>query len=83
MLSEKYGDPRDCVENFQYDFVNDDNSKKYELQMDKCKYYCIFNGDNGTIQLEITHQSLTCYVVLSYFDDANQEKLRKQIMDDL
>lgn len=27
MLSEKYGAPRDCVENFQYDFVNDDNSK--------------------------------------------------------
>ena len=54
MLSEKYGAPRDCVENFQYDFVNDDNSKKYELQMDRCKYYCIFNGDNGEIQLEIT-----------------------------
>lgn len=35
------------------------------------------------IQLEITHQSMTCYVMLSYFDNANQEKLRKQIMDDL
>ena len=47
------------------------------------KYYSIFDGDNGEIQLEITHQSMTCYVMLSYFDNANQEKLRKQIMDDL
>ena len=83
MLSEKYGEPKDCVEKFQHDYVNDDNSKKYELEMDRCKYYCIFDGDNGEIQLEITHQSMTCYVMLSYFDNANQEKLRKQIMDDL
>ena len=55
MLSEKYGDPKDCVENFQHDYVNDDSSKKYELEMDRCKYYSIFNGDNGEIQLEITH----------------------------
>lgn len=47
------------------------------------QYYCIFNGDNGEIQLEITHQSMTCYVMLSYFDNVNQEKLRKQVMDDL
>ena len=54
MLSEKYGDPKDCVENFQHDYVNDDSSKKYELEMDGCKYYCIFNGDNGEIQLVFT-----------------------------
>lgn len=83
MLSEKYGEPIDCVEKFQNDYVDDDNSKKYELGMDRCKYYSIFNGGNGEIQLEITHHSFTCYVMLSYFDNANQEKLRKQIMDDL
>ena len=83
MLSEKYGEPKDCVEKFQNDYANDNNSKKHELSMDRCKYYSIFDGDNGEIQLEITHQSMTCYVMLSYFDNANQEKLRKQIMDDL
>lgn len=62
MLSEKYGDPKDCVEKFQNDYIND---------------------DNGKIQLEITHQNFTCFVVLSYFDNANQEKLRQQVMDDL
>ena len=83
MLTEKYGDPKDCVERFQSSYADDDNSKKYELKMDRCKYYSIFSGDNGEIQLEITHQSFTCYVMLSYFDNANQDKLRKQIMDDL
>lgn len=83
MLTEKYGDPKDCVERFQNSYANDDNSKKCELEVDRCKYYSIFSSDNGEIQLEITHKRFTCYVMLSYFDNANQEKLRKQIMDDL
>lgn len=83
MLTEKYGDPTKCVEEFQNDYVDDDNSKKHELGMDRCKYICLFSGDNSEIQLEITHQSFSCYVMLSYFDNANQDKLRKQIMDDL
>lgn len=83
MLTEKYGKPTDCVEKFQSSFVDDDNSKMHELKFDGCNYYSQFEGDNGKIQLEITHQSLECYVMLSYFDNANQEKLRKQIMDDL
>ncbi len=64
-------------------YINDDNSKKYELGMDRCKYYSFFNDDNGKLLLEITHQNFTCFVVLSYFDNANQEKLRQQAMDDL
>lgn len=51
--------------------------------MDRCKYYSIFEGINGEIQLQITHKDFTCYVMLSYYDNANQELLRKQIMDDL
>ena len=35
------------------------------------------------VPMEGTLQSMTCYVMLSYFDNANQEKLRKQIMDNL
>ncbi len=83
MLSEKYGEPIDCVEKFQRDYANDDNTKMFELKLDGCKYYSVFSGDNGEIHLQITHQSNTCYILLSYFDNANQKKLRKQIMDDL
>lgn len=83
MLTEKYGDPKDCVEKFHSRYTDDDNSKLHEVKMDRCKYYCTFDGDNGQIQLEITQQNMTCYVMLSYYDNANQEQLRKQIMDDL
>lgn len=51
---------------------------------DKYKYYSLFSCKEGDIQLEISHDDVTaCYVMLSYFDNANQNKLRKQIMDDL
>ena len=83
MLSEKYGEPSLCVERFDNSNTDDDNSKFYELRMDRCKYYSVFTCDNGDIQLEITHQSMKCFVMLSYFDNANKEKLRKQIMEDL
>lgn len=36
MLSEKYGEPKDCEEKFQNDYANDNNSKKLELSMDRC-----------------------------------------------
>lgn len=84
MLTEKYGEPKECVEKFQSNYVkDDDNLKQLELKMDRCKYYSIFDGTNGEIQLRITHQKYTCHVILNYFDNANQEQLRKQIMDDL
>ncbi len=83
MLSEKYGEPTKCVEEFQNEYADDDNSKLYELGMDRCKYYSVFPGNNGDIQLEITHQDFDCNVMISYFDKANQDKLRQQIMDDL
>lgn len=83
MLAEKYGEPVRCVEEFQNSYTKDDSSKMHELGMDRCKYFSCFTCKEGDIQLEITHQSFTCYVMLSYFDNANQEKLRKQIMDDL
>ena len=84
MLTEKYGEPEKCVEQFQTNDVDDDNSKMHELKMDRCAYLSNFKGDNGNVLLEITHNGVTsCYVMLSYFDDANQSKLRQQIMDDL
>lgn len=83
MLSEKYGKPKICVEEFQSQYVDDDNDRIYELKMDRCKYYSVFSQENGDIQLEITHNKSDCKVMLSYFDNANQDKLRQRIMDDL
>lgn len=82
MLTEKYGVPNVCEEKFQSKYVNDDQSKMLELIMDRCKYYSVFDGLNGDIQLEIKHSD-DCFVMISYFDNVNQDKLRKRIMDDL
>ncbi len=83
MLTEKYGEPKTIVEEFQGKYVDDDNSKMHELEMDRCKFCSVFFCEAGIIQLEISHNEFSCYVMLSYFDIANQEKLRKQIIDDL
>lgn len=83
MLTEKYGEPKVCVEKFQNEYVEDDNNRMYEVKFDRCKYYCVFVCKNGDITLEITQQNLDCYVQLSYYDKANQDKLRQNIMEDL
>ena len=83
MLTDKYGRPTQCVEEFQRPQTDDDFTKLHALKTDGCKYYSIFTCDNGEIQLEMTYKNFNCHVVLSYFDNANQAKLKKQIMDDL
>ena len=83
MLSEKYGKPKECTELFQDKYVDDDSDRLYAVKFDQCKYISAFTGDNGEIKLEITHQRMSCFVRLTYYDNANQEALRKQIMEDL
>jgi hypothetical protein len=85
MLTQKYGDPSDCVETFQsYSQPKDDNSKMHELQMDRCKYYTIFETPKGSIELQLSHQSFSeCFVVLSYYDAINQQAVMSDAMDDL
>lgn len=85
MLTKKYGEPSDCVETFQsYSQPRDDNSKMHELKMDRCKFYTIFETEKGSIELQISHQSVSeCYVVLSYYDAVNQQAIMSDAMDDL
>lgn len=84
MLTEKYGNPVKCEEYFSEGYNGDSSEKMYGVEFDKYKYYSVFSCDEGEIQLEISHNGVSsCYVMLSYFDNANQDKLRKQIMDDL
>lgn len=84
MLTEKYGEPAQCEEYFSDGYDGDASNRMYGVQFDKYKYYTVFSCKQGDIQLEIAHEGVSsCYVMLSYFDNANQDKLRKQIMDDL
>lgn len=85
MLTEKYGKPSKCVEEFQSFLpLEDDNEKMYELQMDRCKYYSVFETGKGDIELQLSHESvMKCFVVLSYYDGINQRAVLSDAMDDL
>ena len=84
MLTEKYGEPAMCEESFSDGYGGDDANKMYGVEFDKYKYYSVFRTELGDIQLEVSHNGVSaCYVMLSYYDNANQDKLRQQIMDDL
>src|SRR5687767_15739458 len=85
MLTEKYGKPSEEVEKFdRHSEPRDDNSRMYEVQFDRCKYYSIWDTDKGKIHLSVEHNSVTsCFVKLSYFDKSNSATIKKQAIDDL
>ncbi len=84
MLTEKYGKPTEVIEEFQGDYVDDDNSRMLALLMDGCKYVTTFETELGTIELFIIKYEYTkgC-VMLKYTDRANNAILHKAVMEDL
>lgn len=82
MLSKKYGEPDKCVEKCDGD---DDNSKMYEVRMDRCEYFSIYNTDNGSITLQISNDGFLggCRVKLFYSDKINSEIFDNAAMEDL
>ena len=85
MLTEKYGEPSECVEKFQgYGNPQTDNDKLHKLKMDECTWYTTYSTPKGDIQLSIDNQSvMSCFVMLRYFDKINTDAVRAQAMDDL
>lgn len=84
MLTEKYGKPVKFKESFDSPLTDDDFLKMSSVRYDQCKYYSVFSCNQGNIELSISHDGLSsCFVMLSYYDNANQKKLKQQIMDDL
>jgi hypothetical protein len=85
MLTEKYGKPSEIVEKFDtYSEPDDDRSRMYEVQFDRCKYYSIYNSENGTIELSIDHDGVrSCYVRLAYFVRTNNDIIKAKAIGDL
>lgn len=85
LLTEKYGEPSEIVEKFDaYSEPRDDNSKMHQVGMNNCKYYTTFELENGSIQLSIENDGFsTSFVMLSYYDKINSEKIRQKAIDDL
>lgn len=84
MLIQKYGEPIECIEKFDsYSEPRDDNSRMYEVRMNRCKYVTTWRTEKGDIELAIVHADYTSSVRLSYWDKINTEKVTNSAMDDL
>ena len=85
MLTTKYGDPTECVEQFHSFYQpTDDNMKMYELSMDRCEYRAVFKPKGGVISLSLVYQPiLGASVILNYMDETNANAILSNAMDDL
>ena len=86
MLTEKYGEPEESVEQFTTNVHNYDNFfVMHALEEEKYEWYTNFSTELGTIKLTISEgeKYSTGRVVLVYMDKANGEKVRNAAMDDL
>ena len=85
MLTEKYGDPADVVEEFQGLLKpRDDDDRMHNVKVDRCKYVTTFKTPKGDIQLSIGHNGVfSSFVILSYLDKINGELVRAEAMEDL
>lgn len=83
MLTEKYGQPSESIENFSSYEPEGDGAKMTQVHLDACKYITIYDTDKGSIQLSIKGDISTAFVVLSYFDKINSDKIRAKAIDDL
>lgn len=85
LLTEKYGEPSEVVEKFVTNFEpKNDNSKMHEVGMNNCKYYTTFELENGSIQLSIENDGFSSsFILLSYYDKINSEKVRQKAIEDL
>ncbi len=84
LLIEKYGNPAECVEEFQSYIPKDDRSKMMQVKLDAYKYYTTFKMGNGTINLSIENKNFNkVFVRLAYFDKINSEVMRKEALEDL
>lgn len=85
MLTQKYGDPADVVEQFQGRTTpNTNNEKLHELSMDRCTWFSTFETLKGDIQLSLQKGDFGQYfVLLKYYDKINTDTVRSAAMDDL
>ena len=85
MLTQKYGEPTDVVEQFQGIIdPNTNDDKLHALKMDRCTWYTTFETTKGNIQLSLQKVDLgQCVVLLRYYDKINTDTARSAAMADL
>lgn len=85
LLTEKYGEPSESVEDFQTSIQpEDDSDKMYQVEFDRCKYSTTYESEKGSIELLIDHDGvISSFVRLSYFDKINGSIIRAKAISDL
>ncbi len=78
MLTEKYGKPSKCVDEFKN--LSADYMKEMALIDGECTWITQYSTKNGNIELSIEKPR---NVVLRYFDKINTNAVRSHAMDDL
>ena len=85
MLTEKYGEPSESVEEFStYSEPKNDYYKIHAVKFDEYKYFTTFETIKGSIQLSIEHDGVeSCFAMLSYYDKINSDIIKARAIDDL
>lgn len=83
MLTEKYGQPTESIEEFPSYEPEDDGSKMTQVHLDACKYVTTYETEKGSIQLSIKSDISSAFVVLIYSDKINSDIIREKAKDDL
>ena len=84
MLSQKYGVPTEVVEQFHGSPVpKTNNDKLFELSMDRCTWYTLYETPKGDIKLSLQKRDWDYFVSLMYYDKINTDAVRSSAIDDL
>lgn len=85
MLTKKYGEPSEVVQEFVNRLSSRNNTAKMlALGSDECTWFTTFSTEKGDIQLALSKYDYTSgMVVLKYFDKINTEAVMTAAMDDL
>ena len=84
MLTQKYGQPAEVVEEFpSYPYVTDEGLKYMYAQGGKCNYFTAFETPKGRVSLRIDNTDSKCFISLTYTDKINGEIMKAKAIDDL
>lgn len=91
LLTEKYGKPSECAEEFHGLYSgefgsNTEGDKLMALSMDACTWRAVYRVPKGRIELSVENHGGVIgenRVVLRYYDKINSEAVKQQALDDL
>lgn len=84
LLKQKYGEPAQVVEKFeQTPYSLSYSDKMIRLKNDECTYFSKWSTEKGDIVLKLSSHSISCFVVLTYYDKLNSDKVQSNAIRDL